>query len=119
MQRLPQSDGETPLCESPSDVCERGAVEVRSGAAAIEYYDPDPELFEKYCDAFCQQFDVDYICTDIYPLNWKNGAKFTYPEYAESIDVIASVARKRQRDFWRFIQTFAWIPSKRTPAEEE
>ena len=90
-----------------------------AGAAAIEYYDPEPELFEKYCDAFCQQFDVDYICTDIYPLNWKNGAKFTYPEYAESIDVIASVARKRQRDFWRFIQTFAWIPSKRTPAEEE
>ena len=40
-----------------------------AGAAAIEYYDPDPELFEKYCDAFCQQFDVDYICTDIYPLN--------------------------------------------------
>ena len=90
-----------------------------AGAAAIEYYDPDPELFEKYCDAFCQQFDVDYICTDIYPLNWKNGAKFTYPEYVESIDVIASVARKRQRDFWCFIQTFGWIPSKRTPVEEE
>lgn len=114
-----QATGKLPYVNLLPMYANAAQLKFGAGAAAIEYYDPDPELFEKYCDAFCQQFDVDYICTDIYPLNWKNGAKYTYPEYAESIDVIASVARKRQRDFWCFIQTFAWIPSKRTPTEEE
>lgn len=90
-----------------------------AGAAAIEYYDPDPELFRKYCAAFCEKFDTDYICTDIYPFNWVDGKKVTYSDYAESINVIASVAREYDRDFWCYIQTFGWIKSKRTPNEEE
>ena len=90
-----------------------------AGAAAIEYYDPDPDLFRKYCAAFCEKFDTDYICTDIYPFNWVDGKKVTYSDYAESINVIASVAREYDRDFWCYIQTFGWIKSKRTPNEEE
>ena len=91
-----------------------------AGAAAIEYYDADPDLFRKYCAAFCEKFDTDYICTDIYPFNWDGEhKKTTYPDYAESINVIASVAREYERDFWCFIQTFAWIKSKRTPNEAE
>ena len=46
-----------------------------AGAAAIEYYDSDPDLFKKYCDSFCEKFNVNYICTDIYPLNWLNGKR--------------------------------------------
>ena len=90
-----------------------------AGAAAIEYYDSDPDLFRKYCAAFCEKFKTKYICTDIYPLNWVDGKKVTYNEYVESINVIASVAREYDREFWCYIQTFAWIPSKRTPTEAE
>ena len=91
-----------------------------AGAAAIEYYDADPDLFRKYCASYCEKFDSKFICTDIYPLNW-NGEhkKTTYADYVESINVIASVAREYDREFWCFIQTFAWIPSKRTPNETE
>ncbi len=90
-----------------------------AGAAAIEYYDPDPNLFRKYCAAFCEKFDSDYICTDIYPLNWNGDKKETYADYAESINIIASVAREYNRDFWCYIQTFAWTEGKRTPNEAE
>lgn len=90
-----------------------------AGAAAIEYYDPDPALFRNYCDAFCEKFDAGYICTDIYPLNWAQNRRATYRDYVESIHVIAASAREHRKDFWCFIQTFAWIPSKRTPTEAE
>ncbi len=91
-----------------------------AGAAAIEYYDADPDLFRKYCADFCKKFDTNYICTDIYPLNWTSGrVKTTYADYVESINVIASVAREYDREFWCYIQTFAWISSKRTPTEAE
>ncbi len=90
-----------------------------AGAAAIEYYDSDPDLFKKYCDSFCEKFNVNYICTDIYPLNWRNGKRVTYSEYIESINIIARSAREHNKEFWCCLQTFAWIPSKRTPTEAE
>ena len=90
-----------------------------AGAAAIEYYDSDPDLFKKYCDSFCEKFNVNYICTDIYPLNWLNGKRYTYSEYIESINIIARSAREHNKEFWCCLQTFAWIPSKRTPTEAE
>lgn len=97
------------------------AAQLKYGAhaAAIEYYDPDPALYKKYCDAFCQMFEVPYICTDIYPLNWSQGRRTTYKEYCESINVIARSAREHSKAFWCCIQTFAWTPSKRTPTETE
>ena len=90
-----------------------------ASAAAIKYYDSDPDLFKKYCDAFCEKFDPPYICTDIYPLNWVEGKRATYKDYCESINVIATSAREHDKDFWCCIQTFAWVPSKRTPTESE
>lgn len=90
-----------------------------AAAAAIEYYDPDPDLYKKYCDAFCEKFDPPYICTDIYPLNWAKGKRATYKDYCESINIIAASAREHHKDFWCCIQTFAWVPSKRTPTESE
>lgn len=90
-----------------------------AGAAAIEYYDADPDLFRKYCESYCNLVPGSYICTDIYPLNWRGGMRYTYPDYIESINIIASVARERNRDFWCCIQTFAWVPSKRTPNAAE
>jgi hypothetical protein len=90
-----------------------------AGAAAIEYYDPDPDLYRKYCDSFCRMFDAPYLCTDIYPLNWDNGRRGTYRDYCESISIAAASAREHGKDFWCCIQTFAWTPSKRTPTESE
>ena len=90
-----------------------------AGAAAIEYYDVDPNVYRRYCDDFCQKFDVDYICTDIYPLNWVGDKKVTYQDYVESINAIATVARERDKEFWCYIQTFAWTDGKRTPTEAE
>ena len=90
-----------------------------ASAAAIAYYDADPDLFKKYCDAFCEKFDPPYICTDIYPLDWVNGQRATYKDYCESINIIAASAREHDKDFWCCIQTFAWVPSKRTPTESE
>ncbi len=90
-----------------------------ASAAAIEYYDSDADLYKKYCDAFCKKFDAPYICTDIYPLNWVKGQRATYRDYSESINVIAASAREHNKDFWCCIQTFAWVPSKRTPTEAE
>ena len=90
-----------------------------AGAAAIEYYDSDPDLFKKYCDSFCEKFNVNYICTDIYPLNWRNGKRVTYSEYIESINIIARSAREHNKEFWCCLQTFAWTQSKRTPTEAE
>lgn len=97
------------------------AAQLKYGASAdaIEYYDADPALFKNYCDAFCEKFDAPYICTDIYPLNWTNGRRTTYSDYCESINVIAASAREHEKDFWCCIQTFAWVPSKRTPTESE
>ncbi|MHB8971728.1 MAG: hypothetical protein ACYC3X_17030 [Pirellulaceae bacterium] len=97
------------------------AAQLKYGASAdaIEYYDADPDLFKKYCDAFCEKFDPPYICTDIYPLNWTNGKRTTYKDYCESINIIAASAREHGKDFWCCIQTFAWVPSKRTPTEAE
>jgi hypothetical protein len=90
-----------------------------ASAAAIEYYDADRDLYKKYCDAYCRKFRVPYICTDIYPLNWDKGKRTTYPGYCQSINVIAASAREHGKDFWCCIQTFAWVPSKRTPTESE
>ncbi|MDZ7616679.1 MAG: hypothetical protein U1E05_06725, partial [Patescibacteria group bacterium] len=97
------------------------AAQLKYGAhaAAIEYYDSDPALYKNYCDWFCERFDTPYICTDIYPLNWVKGKRTTYKDYCESINVIAASARKHGKDFWCCIQTFAWVPSKRTPTESE
>lgn len=97
------------------------AAQLKFGANAdkIEYYDPDPDRFRKYCEAYCDKIDTAYICTDIYPLNWVRGHKTTYRDYVESINVIASVARRRNREFWCCIQPFGWIASKRSPNAAE
>ncbi len=95
------------------------AAQLKFGAhaAAIEYYDPDPALYKRRCDSFCQMFDEPYICTDIYPLNWSQGRRTAYKSIANRSNVIARSAREHDKDFWCCIQTFAWVPSKRTPTE--
>ena len=66
-----------------------------ANAAAIEYYDSDPDLYRKYCQSFVDKFPVDYISTDIYPMR-----STIYSEYVESINIIATVARENNKTFW-------------------
>ena len=114
-----ETDGKTPYINLLPMYANAAQLKYGASAAAIEYYDADPALFKKYCDAFCEKFDAPYICTDIYPLNWGDGKRTTYGDYCESINVIAASAREHSKDFWCCIQTFAWVPSKRTPTESE
>ena len=114
-----ETDGKLPYINLLPMYANAAQLKYGASAAAIEYYDPDPELFKKYCDSFCQKFDPPYICTDIYPLNWKGGKRYTYKDYCESINVIADSARRHNKDFWCCIQTFAWTKGKRVPTEAE
>ena len=118
-QYVKQTGGKIPYINLLPMYANAAQLKYGAGAAAIEYYDSDPQLFRRYCDEFCKQFNVGYICTDIYPLNWVQGRRHTYPEYLESINVIAASAREYNKTFWCCLQTFAWIPSKRTPTESE
>lgn len=90
-----------------------------ASAAAIEYYDADPALYKKYCQEWFNTTNTDYICTDIYPLNWVGTTKTYYNNYIESINQIAQVAREADKEFWCCIQTYGWTDSKRTPTEAE
>ncbi len=114
-----ETDGKLPYINLLPMYANAAQLKYGASAAAIEYYDADPDLYRKYCDAFCEKFQVPYICTDIYPLDWSNGKRTTYSDYCESINVIAASARDHKKDFWCCIQTFAWVPSKRTPTESE
>ena len=91
-----------------------------ASAAAIEYYDADPALYRKHCQEWFNTNNTDYICTDIYPLNWAGPTlKTTYNDYVESINQIATVAREEDKEFWCCIQTYGWADNKRTPTEAE
>ncbi len=114
-----ESDGKLPYINLLPMYANAAQLKYGAHAAAIEYYDPDPELFKKYCDSFCEKFDPPYICTDIYPLNWIQGKRQTYKGYCESINIIAASARRHDKAFWCCIQTFAWTDGKRIPTESE
>jgi len=73
-----------------------------AGAAAIDYYDSDPNLYRKHVEAYAQNIDTHYICVDIYPLK---GGNTLYNDYCKNMDVFASVCREYGRDFWLYIQT--------------
>lgn len=97
------------------------AAQLKYGASAdkIAYYNEDTERYKQYCEKWFETNNADYICTDIYPLNWDEGKKVTSQNYLEWINVIASVAREHDKEFWCCIQTFGWNSGKRTPNEAE
>jgi hypothetical protein len=114
-----ETDGKLPYINLLPMYANAAQLKYGASADAIKYYDSDPDLYKKYCDAFCRKFDPRYICADIYPLDWAKGKRATYQGYCESINLIAASARAHDKDFWCCIQTFAWVPSKRTPTESE
>ncbi|MCL2517080.1 MAG: hypothetical protein FWF15_00825 [Oscillospiraceae bacterium] len=114
--------GKTPFMNLLPMYANAAQLKYGASASAIEYYDADPELYRKHCITFCENWDTDYISTDIYPLFWENGEgskKTTYADYIESINQIATVAREYNRKFYCCIQTFGWAVRPRTPIENE
>jgi len=91
-----------------------------AGAAAIEYYDNDPKLYEKHLDTYCQIFDTPYICVDVYPCRVdENNKRIMYPGYLENINVIAKCCRKYDRELWIMVQNMMWYACDNTPDEAE
>ena len=87
-----------------------------AGAAKIDYYDSDPDLYKKYVEAYAEKIKGDYICDDIYPYRSSGKTKKLYNEYLKNMDIFATACRKYDRDFWLFIQSTdydggKWIPN--------
>ncbi|MBQ9940088.1 MAG: S-layer homology domain-containing protein [Clostridia bacterium] len=91
-------------------------------------YSSKKELYQIYCDEFCENFNTNFICTDIYPLNWTTTSswlgstttkKTTNDDYIESINLIATSARNHGKEFWSYIQAFSFDDTKRDPTEQE
>jgi len=76
-----------------------------AGAADIDYYDSDPDLYKKYVEAYAEKIPGDYICVDIYPNRTNGKSKATYGDYLRNMDIFATACRKYDRDFWLYVQT--------------
>jgi len=118
-QFIEEMNGRIPFINLLPMYANAAQLKYNAQAAAIEYYDPDPDLYRKYCDSFCEQFNTHYICVDIYPLFLSGKTKTTYKDYVESINQVASSARDHGKDFWCCLQAFGWNASKRTPNVNE
>ena len=84
-----------------------------ANAAAIDYYDSDPDLYRKYVEAYARAVADEYICVDIYPLgsDRPNVKAVTYTDYMKNMDIFATVCREYDRDFWLYIQSFNFSDS--------
>lgn len=79
-----------------------------AGAAAIEYYDSDPDLYNKYIDRYCREIDSDYIAADIYPVNVRNGVQICYRDYLENLSIVSYYCRKYNRELLVMMQSMGW-----------
>ncbi len=86
-----------------------------ANAAKIDYYDPDPDLYEKYVSAYAEKIPGGYICVDIYPYRSNGSGKKNYSEYLRNMAIFADVCRRYDRDFWLFIQSTDYDGGKWAP----
>ena len=108
--------GLTPLINLLPMYANNAQLKYGAGVAKIEYYDPDPDLYYKYCTKWAQLTPTDFICFDVYPLNCCLEGKTeraTYANYIENINIFARVARENNKDFYAYIQAYGWNPSMR------
>ncbi len=79
-----------------------------AGAAAIEYYDADPERYNKYIETYCEKIDTDYIAADIYPVRVSNGVQVCYGNYLENLSIVSYYCRKYNRELLVMMQSMGW-----------
>ncbi|MBE6688741.1 MAG: hypothetical protein E7588_05635 [Ruminococcaceae bacterium] len=92
------------------------AAQLKYGAdvAAIEYYDPDPDLYYKHVSTWAGLSKAKYMSVDIYPLNCNPDMKYaTYGNYIENINIFGRVAREYNKEFVAYIQCYGWCRTKR------
>ena len=90
------------------------AAQLKYGAevAAIEYYDPDPDLYEKYCRTWMALTKCDFISVDIYPFHTNE----TYDQYVENLNIFSRVAREYGKDTNLYLQACGWRTDMRHPS---
>ena len=90
------------------------AAQLKYGAdvAAIEYYDPDPDLYEKYCRTWMALTKCDFISVDIYPFHTHS----TYDQYVENLNIFSRVAREYGKDTNLYLQACGWRTDMRHPS---
>ena len=86
-----------------------------AGAAKIDYYDSDPDLYKKYVASYAETVPGYYMCVDIYPYRSSGTTKKIYGEYAKNMDIFASACRQYGREFWLFVQSVDYDGGKWTP----
>ena len=86
-----------------------------AGAAKIDYYDSDPDLYKKYVEAYAETVPGYFMCVDIYPYRSSGKTKKLYNEYLKNMDIFATACRKYDREFWLFIQSTDYDGGKWTP----
>ena len=93
------------------------AAQLRYGAnaAKIDYYDPDPDLYEKYLSSYAETVPGDYMCVDIYPYRSNGSKKTVYTGYVKNMALFADACRRYGRDFWLFIQSTDYDGGKWAP----
>jgi len=90
------------------------AAQLKYGAeaAAIEYYDPDPDLYEKYCRTWMEMTSCDFVSVDVYPFHTCS----TYDGYAENLNIFSRTARRCGKECNLYLQAFGWRPDMRHPS---
>ncbi|MBE6687748.1 MAG: hypothetical protein E7588_00555 [Ruminococcaceae bacterium] len=90
-----------------------------AGAAAIKYYDKDPDLYKKHLEDYCEAFDTPYLCVDVYPCrNAPDGVTRTiYNGYLENVSLMAETCRKYNREMWIMVQSLVWYANATPPDE--
>lgn len=90
------------------------AAQLKYGAdvAAIEYYDPDPDLYEKYCRTWMRLTECDLVSADIYPFHTHS----TYELYIENLNIFSRVAREYGKKCNLYLQACGWRANMRHPS---
>ncbi|MBE6688677.1 MAG: S-layer homology domain-containing protein [Ruminococcaceae bacterium] len=110
--------GKTPFVNLLPMYANAAQLKMSGGAAAIEYYDADPNLYKNYLQSWFDHTDSDFICVDIYPLFGTTGQPETwrtYGDYCESVNLVAEAARNNNAEFWCCIQANGWTTDRRDP----
>ena len=90
------------------------AAQLKYGAevAAIQYYDPDPGLYEKYCKKWMELTTCNFVSVDVYPFHTCT----TYDRYIENLNIFARCAREYGKSYNLYLQAFGWRANMRHPS---
>ena len=77
------------------------------------------DSYEDYVNQYVEKINTPFIAVDVYPCGWLGPKKVTYEKYCRNLDIVATAARKSDREFWGFLQATSWLPGVRIPDETD